>query len=125
MKYVSLVVMLGLLAGCVASGTRVGEEQVAQFERGRTSYFDVVSALGRPTTMLLHTDGTREVTYFYSQSQLKAVNFVPLLAAFQQGTTSEQTTAVFWFDARNTLVNYSLSSGAMRTGYGLQSGGRQ
>ena len=89
MRHLSLVVVLGLLAGCVAYGTRVGEEQVTQFERGRTSYFDVVSTLGRPTTMLLHADGTREVTYFYSQSQLKAVNFVPLLAALQQQRTDQ------------------------------------
>lgn len=117
--------LLLFLAGCVATGTKVTEEQLGAFQRGRTTYYDVVASLGRPTASTLHHDGTRQAVYVYSQSQLKAINFVPIAAMFAQGASSETTTVTLEFDARNVLLSYAASQGQTTVGSGFQSGGKQ
>lgn len=121
------VVLLGLtlLTGCVATGTKVTEEQLFTFQRGTTSYYDVVSQLGKPSQSTRHADGTREVWYQYSQTQLKPENFIPIVATFTQGATAETTTVYLVFDAADKLVSYSASQGQAKTGYGLSSGAKQ
>ena len=67
-----LPLFLGMvLTSCAATGTKVAPEQLTQFERGKTTYYDVVAALGKPTSMTLAADGSRQVIYAYSQNQMK------------------------------------------------------
>jgi hypothetical protein len=116
---------LTLLTGCVATGTKVTEEQLFRFQRGTTSYFDVVAQLGKPTQTTRHADGTREAWYTYAQAQLKWVNFVPIADRLVGGATAETTSVYLTFDPHDRLVTYSVSQGQSQSGYGLQSGARQ
>jgi hypothetical protein len=119
------LMFLACLTGCVATGTKVTEEQLFQFQRGHTTYYDVVAQLGQPNQTMLHHDGSREVLYVYSQTQLKPVNFVPFAAMFAQGATSETSTVHLLFDARQVLVSYTASQGQTTLGTGITSGARQ
>jgi hypothetical protein len=56
----------GLLAGCAASGVKVTEQQAQQFKVGTSTYTDVVSALGPPTTSTVASNGMRTAMYNYS-----------------------------------------------------------
>jgi hypothetical protein len=125
-----VLVLLGLsvpllLAGCMSTGTKVTEEQLFAFRKGETSCFDIVATRGKPTLNELHPDGTRTMTYSYTQSQLKVENFLPIVAMLQQGQTAETTTVTLWCDAKNVLTGYTASQGQMQTGYGAISGGKQ
>lgn len=126
MSRLVLPLLAGLaLVSCVATGTKVTEEQLFTFQRGHTTYFDVVARLGKPTqTTLLH-DGTRQAVYVYTQAQLKPENFIPLVAMFTQGATSETTMVTLDFDARAILTGYTASQGQATTGTGFQSGAKQ
>jgi hypothetical protein len=125
MRVLCFIVLSFLCAGCMATGTKVTEEQLFQFRRGHTTFYDVVASLGKPTQTTRHADGTREVWYSYTQQQLRAENFIPVVAMFTQGATAETTTVYLTFDAADRLVSYSASQGQSTTGYGLSSGGRQ
>ena len=120
----SLLLALGLV-GCVATGTKVTEAQLGQFQPGYSTYQEVLGALGPPNQSTLHSDGTREAIYLYTQMQLKPLNFVPILAAFSQGSTAETTTVTLLFDARGMLASFSAAQGQTTVGTGLLSGGRQ
>ena len=114
-----------VLSSCMAVGTRVDESQLTHFERGRTSYYDVVATLGKPNAATLFADGSREVVYSYSQQQLKVENFIPIVAMFAQGSTTETTTVTLMFDAQDRLVTYTATQGSMVVGTGLASGAKQ
>jgi hypothetical protein len=109
----------------VATGTKVTEAQLGQFQPGHSTYQEVIGTLGPPNQSTLHSDGTREAIYLYTQMQLKPLNFVPILAAFSQGGTAETTTVTLLFDARGMLASFSAAQGQTTMGTGFLSGGRQ
>lgn len=117
--------LLLVLVGCAATGKRVEEGQLLQFEKGKTTYYEVVAALGRPSASILTDTGTRQVLYTYSQVQLHWQNFVPLLDRLHQGSEAETTTVQLDFDAHSVLVSYSATTSHTPTGYGVLSGTKQ
>lgn len=75
--------------------------------------------------MMLRDDGSRQLSYVYTQVQAKVENFIPIVSMFAQGATSEQTTVVLEFDTRNILLSYSATTGDMAIGTGFSSGQKQ
>jgi hypothetical protein len=69
-------------------GTKVEPEKVSQFVPGKTTYAEVIQQLGKPSQSTIHSDGTRTATYMYTQSQLKAANFIPVVGMFVRGSES-------------------------------------
>ena len=100
-------------------------EQLTPFERGKTTSYDVVAALGKPTSMTLAADGSRQVIYSYSQNQMRWENFVPIVAMFSQGATAETTMVTLDFDPTGVLVSYTASEGQTQLGTGFSSGAKQ
>jgi outer membrane protein assembly factor BamE (lipoprotein component of BamABCDE complex) len=125
MNYRSLVILLALWSGCVAMGTKVSETQLTQFTRGVTTYHEVVQTLGTPTQAMLNPDGSRQAIYTYTQSQVRAANYIPVVGAFLRGGDTEQTTVTLEFDTRSILTTYWASQGKLGVGTGLSSGRKQ
>lgn len=125
MHRIGLVVLLAMLAGCVSIGTKVDETTLTQFERGRTRYQDVLTVLGKPNTSTLNSDGSRQIAYVYTQSQMKPQNFIPIVAAFTQGASSETSTVTLDFDSSQVLVRFTATTGQTAVGTGFSSGARQ
>ena len=121
-----LLLFLGIvLTRCAATGTKVAPDQLTQFERGKTTYADVVAALGKPTSMALAADGSRHLIYTYTQNQMKWETFVPIVAMFSQGATAETTTVTLDFAPTGVLVSYTASAGQTQLGTGFSSGAKQ
>lgn len=99
------------LGGCVSMGTKVNEASLAQFHKGVTTEAQVETALGKPETTELDSNGDRMIAYIYSRAQAKAIDFVPIVGLFAGGATGEQTTVTFRFGPNGKLVSYSASSG--------------
>ncbi|MHB8389263.1 MAG: outer membrane protein assembly factor BamE domain-containing protein [Acidobacteriaceae bacterium] len=125
MRYLFVGIALLALSGCMSMGTKVDQDQLSQFVKGRTTYAEVVQQLGEPTQNTINSDGTRTITYFYSQSQARAVDFIPVVGAFLGGSTSKDTTVTLNFDRRSLLTNYTATQGGMNVGTGIASGQRQ
>lgn len=66
----SRVCQLGCLAlaGCAATGVKVDEARVRQFERGKTMVSEVVGALGAPTMRMVMPDGMTSIIYTYAEA---------------------------------------------------------
>jgi hypothetical protein len=103
----------------------VSHETLQQFQRGQTTYTEVVQALGPPTAHTLHADGTRQLVYSYTQSQANAANFLPVVGTFLAGAASEHTIVQMDFDAQGLLTHYTATEGSTAVGTGLSSGARQ
>ena len=113
------------LMSCSATGTKVDADRLTQFERGTTTYAEVVAALGTPTSMSLAADGSRQLIYAYSQNQMKWQNFVPVVAMFSQGATAETSYVTLDFDPQGLLVSYTATQGQTQSGTGFNSGAKQ
>lgn len=120
-----LIIAVLALNACMSYGTKVDQDKLSQFQKGKTTYAEVVEKLGKPTQNTINADGTRTIMYMYGQAQAKATNFIPFVGGFLGGAESENTSVVFNFDKRNILVSYTASEGGTQTGTGIMSGRRQ
>jgi outer membrane protein assembly factor BamE (lipoprotein component of BamABCDE complex) len=125
MRYVCVIVVLLVFTSCVSTGTKVDQDKLARFEKGKTTYAEVIQQFGKPTQSTVNSDGTRTVVYTYVQSQAKAANFIPIVGAFVGGVDTENTSVMMNFDKDSVLTNYSATQGSSSIGTGINSGARQ
>lgn len=122
---IGLCVLVGwLFSGCQSMGTKVGEERLVEIEKGRTTYQQVVHLYGKPNTVLLREDGSRQIAYTYEQGQNRVYNYIPVVGGFLRGGDTESTHTVLEFDSAGLLVSYHSYAGQMGTGRGIISGAR-
>jgi len=125
MKMVLAVAAALSLSACFATGKKVTQEQVSQFQKGKTTYQEVITRLGTPTNSTLHSNGSRSISYSYAQSQASAASFIPYIGGLLGGSESEHTSVYMTFDQNGVLTDYAATSGRSSTGTGLLSGQRQ
>jgi len=116
-------IFFGLLLGaCVAAGVKVDQAKVAQFERGKTTYQEVVSALGRPSSTTALSTGVRFANYTYLESRARPSTFIPYIGPFVGGADSSTSSVTFQFDANGVLVSYTTTESQMGAGMGFAAG---
>jgi outer membrane protein assembly factor BamE (lipoprotein component of BamABCDE complex) len=125
MRYVLVIIALFVFTACMSMGTKVDQDKLTRFEKGKTTYAEVIQQLGKPTQSTLNSDGTRTVVYTYVQSQAKAANSIPIVGAFTGGADTENTSVMLNFDKDSVLTNYSATQGSSSMGTGINSGARQ
>lgn len=125
MKTVLVVAAALTLSACFATGKKVTQEQVSQFQKGKTTYQEVISRLGEPTHSTMNSDGSRSIGYSYAQSQASAASFIPYIGGLVGGSESEHTSVSMRFDQNGILTDYAATSGKTSTGTGPFSGQRQ
>jgi hypothetical protein len=123
MKRIALVSMLGL--ACVSMGVQVRPDQIKDFEKGKTTYGDVVQRLGPPTTNMMASDGTRTAMYTYTRSQARASSFIPVVGLFAGGADTQMTQVAFRFDTAGRLLDYTSSESNLGAGTNLAAGAPQ
>jgi outer membrane protein assembly factor BamE (lipoprotein component of BamABCDE complex) len=123
MKVSFIAVLLGLaLGGCAASGVQVKEEQLSAFEKGKTTIQDVVAVLGVPTGNTLMPDGSRMISYSYSQAQARPATFIPIIGPLVGGVDARSNMVMLTFDQRGVLKSTMSSSHQHGTGTGFAAG---
>lgn len=123
MKRIILVSMLTL--ACASAGVQVKREQVQDFQKGKTTWAEMVQRLGNPTSVAMSSDGTRVATYVYTHVQARASSFIPVVGVFAGGADQHTNTAIFRFDPAGQLIDYTMSEGNIGSGANLASNGPQ
>ncbi|MFZ0425092.1 MAG: hypothetical protein WAL80_19615 [Xanthobacteraceae bacterium] len=114
--------LLGLLLGCASSGVKVSEQQAESFKVGVSTYADVVSALGDPTTTTIDSKGIRTAAYTYSSVRSQAQNFIPYIGGLVAGYDTQASAVTFTFDQRGILTGTTSSQTGVGTGANLAAG---
>lgn len=122
MKPVILLICTMLLAGCVTAGVKVNEANLARFEKGRTTYGQILTGLGIPTTNTLLPDGRRMLMYTWVDARARPQNFIPLIGPFVGGADSRSSSVIIWIARDGTLDTYSASQSEYGIGRGLDAG---
>lgn len=118
MRFVAIVgvfVLSGLLGSCVASGIHVTEQEAESFRVGRSTYADVRTALGEPTSVSSSSDGSRVAVYSYSAIMPRSEHSTPNVEPFG-GLDMQSSAVTFVFDANDILKETSSTQGTAGSG---------
>jgi hypothetical protein len=128
-RRMAVAAMLGAaslaLVACASTGVRVDEAAVAKFAPGKTTYGEVIQALGPPTTSIVRADGHRVILYTYAQARMRASSFVPVVGLFAGGMDAKSTNVSFEFDTQPRPMGpspISPASTSPRSGGGPSAG---
>jgi len=105
---------LGLvLAGCSSpsSGVQITADQLSDFQKGKTTYADVVSRFGPPTNTTISSDGKRTISYFYSKTNVEPQAYIPLVGTMMAGGETHSNSVEFEFSNEGILTEYTASEG--------------
>jgi hypothetical protein len=122
MRWVLVLGLSGLLAGCAAAGVKVSEQQAESFKVGTSTYNDVVATLGAPTSTTLNSDGTRVAAYSYSSVRSQPQNFIPIVNRFAAGYDHETSAVTFAFDRAGVLTGTTSTQSGAAAGMNLVAG---
>ncbi len=122
-----VVAMVSSLAfsGCaVKTGNEtLGKMDKTQLDRGiakgKSTKDDVKAMLGDPDKTDFDNNGNEKWSYIHVRKDIKAVNFIPLVSLFVQGTNDTTKTLVVLFDDKGYVKNYIASDAHGETKGGL------
>lgn len=120
-KIACAIIAAYVLSGCASYGVMVTEKQAAQFKRGETSEEQIISALGKPTTITT-TNGVRMLIYTGVYAQARPASFIPFIGPFVGGTDSQVSHVIFKFDEHGKLAEVTSSQTTSGVGMGFAAG---
>lgn len=120
MRFTVAVVLL--LAGCASAGVKVDPAKLAAFQQGKTTYPEVIAALGPPSAEAMVSTGERIVTYAHVETSVRAETFIPYIGPFVGGADSRSSTVSLQFNRDGLLEKYTTSAGQTGVGMGLSAG---
>jgi hypothetical protein len=109
-KLAAVVGVAGVLAACAASGVQVTEQQAQSFQVGRSTYSEVVAALGEPTTVTSSSNGSRIAIYSYAAASARPQNFIPYIGPLVAGYDRKSSAVTFDFDSNGILKPHHVGS---------------
>jgi hypothetical protein len=119
-SFVALAALCAATASCASTGTKIETAQIQQFQKGVTTYADVVAAVGEPTSTVTDSDGKKTAVYKYAQSKIRPESFIPYVNLVAGGADVKSTAVAFRFDASDRLIDYSSTVSSVGAGYGLE-----
>jgi outer membrane protein assembly factor BamE (lipoprotein component of BamABCDE complex) len=93
--------------GCMTTGTEVAPETAQSFQKGKTTYDEVVAQLGTPQMTHFEGDGARTITYAYSKTTVAPESFLPFVGVLLAKGENNVTSVIFKFDPQGRLIDYS------------------
>ncbi len=105
-----------LLCSCISAGTAVDQNKVSEFVRGKTTYSEVIAALGQPNADTVMQDGAHIIVYTHTQAAARPQSFIPIvgpLVAKADATTDSYT---FTFNPSGVLVSYGATHAQATSG---------
>lgn len=118
-----VVVLILLITGCATAGVKIDPAKVAAFEKGKTTYGDVIASLGPPSADVVLPDGSRAAVYTYIQTSARPESFIPYVGLLVGGADSRSSSVHLRFGADGTLVGVTSSNTQAGVSTGLFSGG--
>lgn len=103
-KILTLLLLLSM-SRCASSGRPIDPAKVASFEPGKTTYSEVVAALGPPTTIRMMVGGATIIAYGHSTMQMNPATFIPVVGLFAASADMHTESVSFMFDREGVMTN--------------------
>ena len=118
-KFLPITCML-LLIACTSVGVKVDPAKMADFKKGKTTYGEVIEALGQPTQTMVSDSGDKTIQYAYLSTQARPESFIPYVGLVAGGADTETSMVSMTFDRKGILKSYSSSQGGVGAGSGFE-----
>jgi len=122
MRRMSVLAIVAIVSACAATGVQITEEQLSFLKPGKTTIEEAVANLGQPNMNMRKPDGTRMISYVYSEAQARPETFVPIVGAFIGGVDARSNVVMLQFDRDGRLMTHTASSSMFGTGTNFSSG---
>jgi outer membrane protein assembly factor BamE (lipoprotein component of BamABCDE complex) len=119
MKKLMLLFCTLSIFGCTSFGTKVTEQQAAQFAPGKTTRDQVIANLGQPNQNMRNADGSSTLVYSHLSMSMNAATFIPIVGALAGGASTSQEMVTFRFDKAGYLIDHSSTNGGSDVSLGL------
>ena len=110
MRLLFLTLIVGSLSGCSAHGKEISYDQMKRFERGKSTYNDVINAFGDPHQVTVLPDETEMLCYHYQKIAVHPETFIPVVGALVGGADVRMDLTCFNFDNQRVLQSYTTTS---------------
>jgi hypothetical protein len=100
MKYIKVVLMLlsfVVIASCTSTKYKPNANAMDHFEKGKTTYQEVVGVLGKPNSTSIMSNGTKTLVYSDMNTQVDPATYIPFVGAFIGGASAEMKFLKFTF----------------------------
>lgn len=118
-KFVTLGTLFSLLfvAGCQSTRVKPESYMIDHFEKGITTYGEVLSLMGKPNAVSANSNGIKVATYQHIDTNVHAATYIPIFGPFLGGASSETKMMIFKFKD-NILedINFSEASSEFSMG---------
>ena len=109
-------ILLTATTACSGSaGKMVTDSQLAQFQPGKTSYEQVVSALGSPDTTIKKSDGSFTAIYTYYAVTTRPETFIPVVGPFVGGADTKGHSVQIKFNPNGILADIESTDTTIAT----------
>ena len=122
MKAIGLLFLAVVVEGCFSTGAQVDPQQLSSFQKGRTTYAEVVERIGQPTSQTVDSEGDRRAVWMYFASKARPESFIPIVGPLVAGSDTKSSNVMMHFDSQGVLQDYSATTSAMGAGSGFSSG---
>jgi outer membrane protein assembly factor BamE (lipoprotein component of BamABCDE complex) len=119
MKKLALLLCVLSIFGCTSIGTKVTEQQAAEFAPGKTTRDQVIARLGPPNQTLSSADGSSSLVYTHFSTSVSPATFIPVVGALAGGASTSQDMMTFEFDKAGYLIDHSSVTGGMNMPLGF------
>lgn len=106
---IALVVMFSFAACTQTTGTRVDSNVTGKFIKGKTTYAEVVAALGKPASSNVLASGDKIIFYNMGQSKVSATTYIPIVGGLIGSTSSGGEQHIFTFNEKQILKQHTVS----------------
>jgi outer membrane protein assembly factor BamE (lipoprotein component of BamABCDE complex) len=120
MRKILIISLFALLTACVSTGVKVDPTKLTNFQKGKTTYSEVVAKLGNPTQTATHDNGTKTAIYAYMSSQPRPESFIPYVGLMVGGADVETSSVNLNFDKHDILTGIESTQGTMGAGTGFE-----
>jgi outer membrane protein assembly factor BamE (lipoprotein component of BamABCDE complex) len=112
------------LSGCASTGntqlSKVNTDNLSNIlVKGETTLVAVKQRFGDPSDVDFDSKGNKKWTYAHTKMTSKAINFVPIVNYFKNGTDNVTKKLVIIFDQNDTVVDYMATQSKGETKLGI------
>ena len=114
-KLVLLVAVALTLGACASYGKQFSQEDIKEFEKGKTTLSEIKNVLGKPYSTGFNEKGEATMTYIYTDIRLKGATFIPIVGIAAGGANTKTQIVKFFFDENEVLLKYDFSESDVET----------
>lgn len=120
LKKTAITFLLALtLSACATQGKKIDDQTISHVKKGYTTEQQVIAMMGKPTSITMNSNGTKQLIYTYSHANMNAASYIPFVNMFMSGVNSESQVFYITINKKGKVSDYTISNSASKTNTGL------